>query len=191
MSGAHDKTGVGGGSGEWETPDPFYEVLDRRFHFTYDPFASELNHKTSLFSTLDGTYRCSGDHEHEQISEHDGLNTNWGGQSVFCNPPYGRGLIEPCVRKMAQQMQRPILAAPAVLVALLPASTDARWFQNYVMPYAHVSYLPFRLSFVHPPFACGPKCQSGKTPHALGVPLANPPGAYALADYQPVWSPMS
>lgn len=33
------------GKNDWETPRDFFEELDKEFHFTLDPCASERNHK--------------------------------------------------------------------------------------------------------------------------------------------------
>lgn len=59
---------------DWETPQDFFDEIDNEFHFTLDACANETNHKCDKY-----------------FSESDnGLKQNWGGQTVWCNPPYGR-----------------------------------------------------------------------------------------------------
>ena len=58
---------------EWSTPQSFFDELDKEFHFTLDPCADHFNHKCENYFT----------------KEQDGLLQDWGGETVFCNPPYG------------------------------------------------------------------------------------------------------
>ena len=58
----------------WETPQSFYDELDKEFQFTLDPCATPENAKCEMFFT----------------KEMNGLTQNWGGNRVFCNPPYGK-----------------------------------------------------------------------------------------------------
>jgi len=60
---------------EWATPQDFFDMINREFHFTLDVCASEWNHKTEhYFSTAD-----------------DGLRQTWSG-TVWMNPPYGKDI---------------------------------------------------------------------------------------------------
>ncbi len=52
-------------SDEWSTPQDFYDRLDKEFHFTLDPCATDENHKTGKYYTL----------------ADNGLNQPWGGTS--------------------------------------------------------------------------------------------------------------
>ena len=61
-------------SGNWSTPQDFFDKLNEEFHFTLDPCADDLNHKCEKYYT----------------EQQNGLNQDWSGESVFCNPPYGR-----------------------------------------------------------------------------------------------------
>ena len=65
-------------SNEWETPQDFFDKLNREFHFTLDPAATPENAKCKNFYT----------------AENDGLTQDWSGERVFCNPPYGRKISE-------------------------------------------------------------------------------------------------
>lgn len=58
----------------WSKPQDFYDALDAEFHFKLDPCATLENAKCGKFYT----------------SEDDGLRQDWGGERVFCNPPYDR-----------------------------------------------------------------------------------------------------
>lgn len=71
---------------EWATPQALYDELDREFHFTLDPCASADNHKCEKW------YSRSDD----------GLSKSWSGETVFCNPPYGRE-IQKWVAKCAAE----------------------------------------------------------------------------------------
>lgn len=73
---------------EWETPQGFFDELDREFHFTLDPCATLDNAKCGKYYTR----------------EQDGLKQDWTGERVYCNPPYGRDMpqwIEKCARHAA------------------------------------------------------------------------------------------
>ena len=60
-------------SNEWATPQELFDVLNKEFNFTLDPCSTHENAK------------CS---KHYTINEN-GLNQDWNGETVFCNPPYG------------------------------------------------------------------------------------------------------
>ena len=74
---------VGFHSAEWATPPHIFRALDEEFHFTLDVCASSANAKCARFFT----------------AEEDGLKQDWGSETVWCNPPYGRGQIERWARK--------------------------------------------------------------------------------------------
>lgn len=65
---------------EWATPQDFYDRLNDEFHFTLDPCATAQNTKCKKFYT----------------KEQDGLAQDWTGETVFCNPPYGKTIWEWC-----------------------------------------------------------------------------------------------
>ena len=52
-------------SDEWETPEAFFQDLNREFHFNLDACASDENHKCDRYFT----------------KEQDGLSQNWGATS--------------------------------------------------------------------------------------------------------------
>lgn len=59
---------------EWETPQDLFDRLDAEFHFTLDPCSTDQNAKCEKHYTKDD----------------DGLKQDWSGETVWCNPPYGR-----------------------------------------------------------------------------------------------------
>lgn len=107
-------------SNEWATPQYLFDELDREFHFTLDPCASESNHKCDKYFT----------------EEDDGLSQDWGGHTVFCNPPYGRG-IDRWMKKAYEESQKP----GTVVVMLVFARTDTRWFHDYVYGKAELRFI--------------------------------------------------
>ena len=61
-------------SDEWETPQELFDKLNAEFHFTIDVCASKENAKVNRYFT----------------KEQDGLKQDWTGETVWCNPPYGK-----------------------------------------------------------------------------------------------------
>ena len=64
-----------------------------------------------------------------------------GGGIVFCNPPYGRELPK-WVKKCYEESQK-----GAVVVMLIPARTDTRWFHDYIYGKAEIRFIKGRLKF--------------------------------------------
>lgn len=186
---ANDRTGVGAGSGEWRTPPDLFARLNRRFQFDYDAFASHENALCTFYSTDSGTFFKGGQSWTDnsflppipapENAPDDGLSFPWTGWRVFMNPPYSRGLIEQCVEKAYNERDN-----AAIIVALIPAATETRWFQRYVLPHCHIDWLPKRVVFIHPDFECGPKCQTGKRPHKFGEPGVDPPSGMVIATFK-------
>lgn len=114
-------------SDEWATPQEFFDKLNEEFHFTLDPCALSTNAKCDKFFT----------------PVEDGLIQDWGGETVFCNPPYGRA-ISHWVRKCMEESQKP----NTIVVALLPARTDTRYFHEYIYQKAkEIRFVRGRLKF--------------------------------------------
>jgi hypothetical protein len=63
-------------SEEWPTPQQFFTSLNREFHFTLDPCATQDNAKCRRYFT----------------KVQNGLQQEWTTHRVFCNPPYGRDI---------------------------------------------------------------------------------------------------
>ena len=113
-------------SGEWETPQDFFDKLDSKYHFTLDVCATPLNAKCPLYFT----------------KAEDGLSQPWKG-TCWMNPPYGRE-----IGLWIKKAYKSSLEAGTVVVCLLPARTDTRWWHEYVMAYAeNIEFIRGRLRF--------------------------------------------
>lgn len=112
--------------GDWETPWDIFNPIDANYHFTLDVCASQNNAKCERYFT----------------KETNGLEQSWANEVCWMNPPYGRQIV-PWVKKASEEVQR-----GAIIVALLPARTDTKWFHDYVLPFAKVQFLKGRIIFV-------------------------------------------
>lgn len=111
----------------WSTPQDFFNSLNKEFNFTLDPCATPENAKCSKFFT----------------KESDGLKQNWGGETVFCNPPYGRA-IKDWVKKCYEESLKP----ETRVVMLIPARTDTSYFHDYIYHKAkEIRFIRGRLKF--------------------------------------------
>jgi phage N-6-adenine-methyltransferase len=91
---------------EWYTPQDFYDEVNKEFMFTTDVCATHENAKCKHYFTKDD----------------DGLMQEWKGV-CWMNPPYGR-VIGHWVKKAHD--------SKCIVVALLPARTDTKWFHDYI-----------------------------------------------------------
>jgi len=108
---------------EWSTPQDFFDQLNKEFKFNLDPTSTKENAKCKKFFT----------------EKDNGLEKSWDGFRVFCNPPYGRE-IGKWVKKGSESMG-------GVVVMLLPARTDTRYFHEYIYNKAEIRFLKGRLKF--------------------------------------------
>tara|TARA_Y100001937_G_C7037610_1_gene293099 strand:- start:95 stop:583 length:489 start_codon:yes stop_codon:yes gene_type:complete len=114
-------------TGNWATPQEFFDKLDWRFGpFDLDPCASPHNTKCANFYT----------------EAENGLSKDWTGHTVFVNPPYGRG-IEDWIRKGFESAQ----GGAARVVMLIPARTDTKYWHDYVMKASEIHFVKGRLKF--------------------------------------------
>lgn len=107
---------------EWETPIELFNQLDNEFHFTLDPCCNKENAKCSKFYTI----------------EDNGLSKSWDNEVVFVNPPYGKTIKE-WVRKSSE--------TKGIVVMLLPARTDTKYFHDYIYHKAEIRFIKGRLKF--------------------------------------------
>ena len=110
----------------WATPPEFFKELDKEFHFNLDPAADEFNHKCDRYFTI----------------AENGLLQDWGGNSVFCNPPYGRE-----IGKWVEKAYRTNKESGDLVVMLLPARTDTKWFHDFIYHKAEIRFVKGRLKF--------------------------------------------
>ena len=113
-------------SGDWDTPQDFYEKLNKQFDFTLDPCASARSAKCKKYFT----------------KEDDGLAQDWRGHTAFVNPPYGRNIGE-WVKKGYEESKK----HNTVVVMLVPSRTDTKWWHDYVMRAKEVHFVRGRLKF--------------------------------------------
>lgn len=96
---------------DFETPQLFFDELNKKYNFVLDLAANERNHKCDLYlSDIFDTALF----DFLIIAP---------GSAVFINPPYGR--------KIKKFIERAIQIAnhfKLVLVMLLPSRTDTKWF---------------------------------------------------------------
>jgi len=111
---------------DWETPQDFFDKLNEEFNFTLDPCATPETAKCKKFYT----------------KENDGLSYNWYGETVFCNPPYGRE-IKHWVKKCSFEGKR----ENTTVVMLIPARPDTRYFHEYIYHKAEIRFIKGRLKF--------------------------------------------
>ncbi len=111
----------------WSTPQWLYDQLHKEFNFTLDPCATDDNHKCNKYFT----------------KEQDGLKQDWGKDTVFCNPPYGRYITDKWVQKAFETFQE----HKNTIVMLLPARTDTLWFHGYIYQIAEIRFIKGRLKF--------------------------------------------
>lgn len=110
---------------EWSTPQDVFDKLNEEFHFTLDAAATPENAKCERYYT----------------KAEDGLKMPWGG-CVWCNPPYGR-TIGLWVKKAYESATK----AGCVVVMLLPARTDTKWFHSYILHRSEIRFISGRLKF--------------------------------------------
>ena len=100
------------------TPEKFYAELHREFHFDYDP--------CPLADT----------------PEQDGLTGTWG-KRVYVNPPYGKE-----IRKWLYKAIIELTKSTELVVFLLPAYTDVKWFHEIFLPHcSEIRFIKGRLKF--------------------------------------------
>lgn len=111
---------------QWATPQSFFDELNKEFNFGLDLCADDTNHKCKTYFN---TYT-------------DGLSIDWAEHThlgaFWMNPPYGRE-IGKWVKKAAE--------SNCLIVGLLPARTDTKWFHDYIYGKAEIRFIKGRLKF--------------------------------------------
>lgn len=110
----------------WATPQSFFDELNKEFNFNLDACADEYNHKCELYFN----------------KEQNGLAQSWGGYNVFCNPPYGKDICK-WVEKAYNEAQKD----NTLVVMLIPARTDTKYFHNFIYHKAEIRFIKGRLKF--------------------------------------------
>lgn len=114
-------------SNEWATPQAVFDELNKEFNFTLDPAATSENAKCQRFFT----------------KEQDGLKQDWSGETVFCNPPYGRE-----IGKWVEKCYNEHIKHNITVVMLIPARTDTTYFHEYIYNHAEIRFIKGRIKFI-------------------------------------------
>lgn len=118
-------------SNEWETPQDLFDKLNNKYKFTLDPCCTHENAKCDKHYT----------------QEENGLNQDWGGEVVFCNPPYGRE-----IGKWVEKAYNEAMNGTRI-VMLIPARVDTKWFHQYLYNKEEwgirVEFIKGRLKFIN------------------------------------------
>ena len=126
---------------DWETPQSLFDKLNSEFHFDIDLAADINNAKCKNFLS----------------KKDDALNAHWSGV-CWLNPPYGntaRNKISAWVEKAHRESQK----HNCIVVMLVPARTNTKWWHKYCMVASEVRFICGRPKF-------------GKAIHGLPQPLA-------------------
>ena len=110
----------------WSTPQDFFDKLNSEFNFTLDPCSTHENAKCKKHYT----------------KEDNGLLKSWKGETVFCNPPYGRELSKWVEKSYKENKENNV-----TVVMLIPSRTDTKWFHNYIYGIAEIRFIKGRLKF--------------------------------------------
>lgn len=110
---------------DWATPQDFFDKVQKEFGLEIDVCASEENTKLPLYYT----------------QAMDGLSRSWVGARCWMNPPYGR--------EIGKWVEKAATGGASVVVALLPARTDTKYFHEYIYnkPNVEVRFIKGRLKF--------------------------------------------
>lgn len=111
---------------ESDLSDDKLEDHEWKFHFNLDPCADEQNHKCEKYFT----------------KEDNGLSKDWGGYRVFCNPPYGRAITD-----WVEKAYREGTKDNTIVVMLIPARTDTRYFHDFIQHRSEIRFVKGRLKF--------------------------------------------
>lgn len=107
----------------WATPQSFFDKLNAIFDFQTDVCATPANAKCARYFTR----------------ELDGLSQRWVGR-CWMNPPYGKGIGDWVKKAFDSSL------AGALVVCLLPARTDTRWWHDFVVK-GEIVFIKGRLAF--------------------------------------------
>ena len=110
---------------EWETPSELFNKLNEEFNFTLDPCCTKENAKCERYFTI----------------AENGLAHDWSNDVVFMNPPYGRE-----IGKWIEKAYRESLRG-AIVVCLIPARTDTKYWHDYIFNKAEIRFLKGRVKF--------------------------------------------
>lgn len=108
----------------WATPQDFFNKLNEEFNFNLDICA------------LPNTAKCSNYY----TPETNALNKEWKGV-CFMNPPYGRDIGIWIEKAYYEGLKG------SIIVCLIPARTDTKYWQQYCMRAKEIRFIKGRLKF--------------------------------------------
>lgn len=116
---------------DWETPDVFFQAMEKLFgKFDFDAAANYENKKVLTYFGPDGPSM-------------DGLTSSWmPNKLAWLNPPYGRYITGKWVQKAADEVRNGVKT-----VCLLPARTDTKWFEICFKEASEIYFIKGRLKF--------------------------------------------
>lgn len=133
-------------SDHWSTPPDLMKALESKYGpFDLDPCCRAETAKAPRFYTIDDN----------------GLTKPWFGR-VYMNPPFSKP--GPWLQKAIAEIDA---GRAEIVVALLPVSTDTRWFHNFVKGQARIEFIEGRVKFLG----------------WMGTPIADPKRPNMLAIY--------
>lgn len=130
----------------WETPDHFYEKWGAKHHCNLDVAATAENTKCEAFFDI----------------ETDALKTDWYGR-VWCNPPYSD--LQAWTARAFRQRNN-----CEIIVCLLPAKTDTKWFHSFVYRKASLFFIKGRIVFEFNSLVAG----CGRSPFSSMIAIYRP-----------------
>jgi phage N-6-adenine-methyltransferase len=130
---------------DWETPHILFTRLREEFDLRVDACANPANKKLKKFWDVDKN----------------GLQQDWRGKNVWCNPPY-KG-IGPWIQRGQGAASR---AGGTRSVFLLPARCEQPWFHVSLFHASEISFFTGRIQFKSPP---GIKSSSNRESSVLVV----------------------
>lgn len=111
----------------WGTPPNLFAALNAIYNFQLDAAASDQNALCPHYFT----------------PKQNALLQDWSTYGrVWLNPPYGR-TIGQWMEKTYEQSRK-----GCIIVALVPARTDTRWWHEFVVDKAGITFLKGRLKYV-------------------------------------------
>lgn len=111
----------------WGTPPEVFRLLNEVYDFQLDAASNDEN---SL---------CKN---HFTLSD-DALTKDWSRfRRVWLNPPYGRVIGKWMQKALIESVKRCLVAC------LIPARVDTRWWHDWVLNKAHVTFFKGRLKFI-------------------------------------------
>jgi len=116
----------------WQTPWWLFNELNAEYRFNLDAAAT-------AGSALCYRYLGPGSRWGKDALAMD----RWPGVSIWLNPPYGRG-VGRWVRKAYEESRG---AGGKVVVVLVMARTDTRWWHDYAMKASRIMFVRGRLKF--------------------------------------------